>query len=63
MQCLWGWERGHRIKREGGGMGYGGEAGGGDTANTRLAGWWRHALGSGRNMAAGTDVGERVRSA
>lgn len=36
---------------------------GGDTADMRLAGQWQRALGSGRNLAAGTDVGVRERSA
>lgn len=36
---------------------------GGDTADMRLAGRWQRALGSGRNLAAGTDVGARERSA
>lgn len=32
----------------------------GDSADMRLAAKWHHTVGSSRNMAAGTEVGERV---
>lgn len=46
-------------RRDGGGVW--GEARKRDKADTWLAGWWLHVLGLGRNMAAGTGVGEMAR--
>lgn len=62
MQGLWGWARRGSLKsRRDGWAGRRDEAEGRDTAPMSLAGWWHHTLGFRRNLAVGTEVGERVK--